>query len=230
MRFVFRVPRGILTGIMSRAVRTISGYFNLGMTIIELLVITGVIAVLAAVTIGSLPRGNPRGYVRKEIEKLALDIRLAQNNGIIGKIDPLPPPSTHKGTGSLTPPYWGIHVQLNSQTDGVDNDKQYFLFADTNEDDIFRDNQDTYIAYRFENGIKVEDISSESGGGNEITFFFSVPYGDAFIKRGGGSVTTGGSFGTVCLSRVVPGGQIIRYNVTVRKSGQISITENASCL
>ena len=180
---------------------------NLGMSIIELLVITGVIAVLAAITIGSLPRGNPRGYVRKEAEKLALDLRVAQNNAIIGKV-----------RGSTTPVNWCINIRLTGGREG-----QFILFADANGNMRYNNNEDV-ATYMLENGVTFSQLSSQNGGLNELNVCFSVPYGDVFIYDNNSNQ---GAYGTARLSRVVPGGGVTPYkDITMRKSGQISITGN----
>ncbi len=195
--------------ITSRVARIISTSprFNLGTTVIELLVVAGVIAILATITISSLPRGNPRGYIRKDAEKLAIDIRVAQNNAIVGKVN-----------GATTPVNWGINIRI---TGG--RERQYILFSDVNGNCRYNNNEEVAI-YALENGVVFTQLSSSNGSLNELNFCFSVPHGNAFIYDNNSDQ---GGYGTARLSRVAPGGGIAPYrDVTMRVSGQISIIGN----
>lgn len=174
-----------------------------GFTIIEMVVMVSIVVVVSGVFIGGFPLFNQRTYVKKEAQRLALNLRSTQSNAILGKV------ANSIGT---TPTYWGIHADIFNPT-------RYLIFADVNANHQYNSGVDEVIkTVIFENGIKISGLASASGGESEINFFFSVPYGDTEVWNG----TVGiGSFGQVTISAAIPG--ITQNVVIMRVSGQIVI-------
>ena len=182
---------------------------NCGLSIIELVVTFAVVATVAVLTIGGFPTNNVRSALRKEVEKTALDLRVAQNNAISGKV-----PSG----SSATPRYWGIYFDINQPN-------QYIIFADVNGNKQYNAGTDTGMAFFFESGVTINRLRSFSGGDrSQLGFFFSVPYGETeiFYDNSTSNVT---QEGTVRLGRTFRS-QPITWDVRMRVSGQITVTAN----
>jgi len=89
-----------------------------GFTLIELLVSVSIILMLSSVFLVNYRGGDTMARLTMSAQKLASDIRMAQNN-TLGSVE----------YNTVIPPGgWGVHF------DRVSNDKGYLLFADLDED------------------------------------------------------------------------------------------------
>ncbi len=172
---------------------------------VEVVVMSGIMIVITAIFVGGFPLFNQNAFVKKEGETVALDLRGAQNYGILGRVAP------NAGT---TPRYWGFHIDIA-------NPDRYVVFADTNGNKQYNAGTDEVIkTYLFENGVRVSSLASPlSSSESELNFVFQVPYGDTEIRNSSANV---GSYGRI---RLISRLQSIKRDVTMRVSGQISISE-----
>ncbi len=92
---------------------------NKGFTLIEMIVATGIIAVVLATVLASYPKMTDTINLQRGVQLLALNIRRAQVYGITVKENP---------TGSGEFPAYGIHFDFDDA--GLSN-KAYILFADS---------------------------------------------------------------------------------------------------
>lgn len=176
-----------------------------GFTMVEVIVMAAVIMTLTAIIVGGFPVFNENALVRKEAERLALEIRNTQSNAILGRVA--------LGAGA-TPLYWGLHAESSSPG-------QYIIFADINGNRQYNAGVDEILkTVSLENGVAIVALESPSGAESELNFFFIVPYGDTEIFN---AVSSVGSWGKITLAS--PKRSVTR-TVTVRISGQISIANN----
>lgn len=106
-----------------------------GFTLIEVVVVTGVVAIIAAVTLASFPEFSERIGIEQEAGKLVLALRKTQTYALAVR-------EFQRGSG-LFPPY-GVNILLSDPT-------HYTIFGDLNSSN------------RFESlfGEKVETVSAE---------------------------------------------------------------------
>jgi prepilin-type N-terminal cleavage/methylation domain-containing protein len=90
-----------------------------GFTLLELLVSAFIIALVSGIFMVNYHSTNKRSELTMIKQKLASDIRMAQNNSLGSK--------TYDGDGGHTPKGgWGVHFDLS-------NPRQYIIFADKND-------------------------------------------------------------------------------------------------
>jgi len=186
-----------------------------GFTIIELMVVMGIVTVIYAVTLASYSRFGGQTLLRSLAYDIALTIRQTQVHGISARIF----------SGSVADVY-GHGVLFDLSIPG--GDRQFVLYADTNRDRFFTSvaSGELVDVYRLGRGHTIDDICYVEGGNAEmcgvasrVDVLFVRPEPDAIIRvyNGQGWIRAE-SFRIVLQS---PHGS--RLSVVVERGGQISV-------
>lgn len=169
------------------------------MTMIEVVVMAGIVATVTAIIVGGFPIYNDQAYVKRESEHIALDMRRAQSYALTGKVTPI---------ASSTPNYWGMHIAMSSPT-------SYIIFARFGSSTLPYDPEtdEAYSTTVLEQGITMQGLSTAvTAVADEVNLYFSVPYGELEVSDNNGS---GGSSGTITL-------QSKKKNYVKKISAQVS--------
>jgi prepilin-type N-terminal cleavage/methylation domain-containing protein len=125
---------------------------NKGFTLIEILVSLSVIAILTVIFLANYRGGRQGVDLNLVAQKVASDIRTAQNNSL---------GSVLYG-GSLPAGGWGVHFDTA--------DKSYLLFADVNNNKVYDDNEalptSGGLNFAFPADLTISDITGDSLSGN----------------------------------------------------------------
>ena len=170
-----------------------------GMTMIEVVVMAAIVATMTAIIVGGFPIYNDQAYVKRESERIALDMRRAQSYALTGKVAPI---------ASSTPNYWGMHIAMSSPA-------SYVIFARFGSSTLPYDpaTDEVYSTSVLEQGITMQGLSTAvTAVADEVNLYFSVPYGELEVSDNNGS---GGSSGTMTL-------QSKKKNYTKKINAQVS--------
>jgi len=121
-------------------------------TLIELLVVTGIIILLSALVLPNYRTGESQLALQRSANKLAQDIRRAQEMAMSAK----------EFEGVVPPGGYGINFQTNLTS--------YILFADLNNNKIF-DSGEAIETLSLERGVKISNLSPAS----PLTISFTPP-------------------------------------------------------
>ena len=148
-----------------------------GFTLIELIVVIGVMVLVGTLTLVSFPQFSRRVAIEQEAGKLSLALRRAQSYAIAVR---------EFGVGSGIFPGYGVFVSATSP-------EQYLIFGDPNTSSRYEESfGETVEVVRTERGARISDICGDSQ---------SVPPGpcglssvEIFYKRPGPSIALTGAF------------------------------------
>jgi len=121
-------------------------------TLIELLVVTGIIILLSALVLPNYRTGESQLALQRSANKLAQDIRRAQEMAMSAK----------EFEGVVPPGGYGINFQTNLTS--------YILFADLNNNKVF-DSGEAIETLSLERGVKISNLSPTS----PLTISFTPP-------------------------------------------------------
>ena len=121
-------------------------------TLIELLVVTGIIILLSALVLPNYRTGESQLALQRSANKLAQDIRRAQEMAMSAK----------EFEGVVPPGGYGINFQTNLTS--------YILFADLNNNKVF-DSGEAIETLSLERGVKISNLSPAS----PLTISFTPP-------------------------------------------------------
>lgn len=157
----------LLFGIKHR-LRSGEFFSNGGFTLVEIVVVIGIVVILMSVVLVSFPQLSERILIRKAGQQLVLDIRTAQNKAFA--VRTIQCPASVCGTSQpIIPKGFGLRIRRSN-----DN---YFIFADINNNQTYEVGIDVLLqTTRFERGLKITNIQ-DSGG---IDFCTTAP-GDVDI-------------------------------------------------
>jgi len=172
---------------------------NLGFTVLELVIVTGIMALLAAVAIANF-RGFERDQVLdSEADKLASVLRQAQIFALTGQ------------TTSDTRYSYGVHLETCLPPATC----QYILFSDLDGDNLYDSGEElSGNSYEFIKGTYVSSLDPVSGGNLDIVF--EPPEATIYFNN---QITD--SSATTTLVNSLSGKQ--RDVIISRESGQINI-------
>lgn len=172
--------------------------FSAGFTLMEAVVVLGIITMLSSVTLISFSGVSDALALRRERYQVALALREAQNMALAVRLL----------SGGVTAPAYGVRLQQNSST--------YFLFADSNNNRIF-DGADTKIGSDriMEKGIKVNAFNPSSG---TVYLSFASPEADVRIANG-----SGGNLGEWIEITLSNRSGNMTSRLRVRTSGQVTL-------
>ena len=164
-----------------------------GFTLVELLMVVSILLIFTAISLPNLKRGDELLALQRAGNKLAQDLRMASEMAISGKL-----------TGSQFPRGgYGIHFPSTSG--------QYYLFADSNGDSFFNDNETIVENLSLqERGVVIQSISPSP----PLSIVFLPP--DPIVKVNGSTST----IATIILRQGQSGRTI---GVRVNNAGLIEI-------
>ena len=110
-----------------------------GFTVVELLVVIGIMAIVTATTLINYPQFSRRLDTEREAQLVALALRDAEERAI----------RTHRAGGVFTAPF-GVHF--------IENSDQYILFSDTGGDANFYNPGEELETISLGRGVRVNDI------------------------------------------------------------------------
>jgi prepilin-type N-terminal cleavage/methylation domain-containing protein len=155
---------------------------NLGMTLMELMVSAGIIAIMSTLYIANYRTYDSSGELARVAHELVNDIRLMQNYALgLKKYDP--------GTGvPEMPTGWGI--RMGNRPDDEEY-REYRLYADRDGYLKYRHSQDDgasielYRLVKFPPNIRVQEFDVDGENDRYFYFIFSPPDPQIYIKRAG---------------------------------------------
>jgi type II secretory pathway pseudopilin PulG len=116
-----------------------------GLTLTEILVTIAIIIILSGLIIANSGAGKSQLALSRSANKLAQDIRRAQEMAMSAKECP-----TGTGCADQVPPGYGIYLHQG--------DKNYLLYADTNPNQIYGGGDTDIETINFEKGIFIKDV------------------------------------------------------------------------
>ncbi len=191
--------------------RSISPYSaHAGFTLIELIVVVGILAVISGITLTSYSRFGGQVLLRNLAYDVALSIRQAQVYGI----------SARSFLGSQFSSGHGVYFSF------LEGNDQFFMYADVDGNNFFTSIATEWIeTYAIGRGYTIESLCVPSGATTEdctvtkLDILFKRPEPDAIIRASFGS-----AFNQYDRARIVirsPQGQ--RLSIFVETTGQISV-------
>lgn len=123
-----------------------------GFTLVELLVVIGIIAVISAIVFANYRQGEKQFGLQRSSYSLVQDIRSAQNMAMGART-----------VGGTVPEGYGVHLSLAAPD-------QYILFAD-NGDGLYGTGDTDIDTLYLETGITITNLST----GGTLTVVFSPP-------------------------------------------------------
>ncbi len=151
-----------------------------GFTLVELIVIVGIVGFMSAVVILGQNQGSDQRKLILEVRRLAQDIKKAQNFATS---------STTQDCGSQG----GIKVVPFGIILYTDAPDRYLLVGDCDGDKTYDVGEPIVLSYTF----NVSEINSLVPSGNPMQIFFTPPNPDIYIN---GSISANGTI-TVCGSK-----------------------------
>lgn len=155
-----------------------------GFTLLELLVIVSIIASLSAVVLGGYNTGETKFTLLRSANKLAQDIRKAENMAMIGKSAPL-------SFGEIFPEGgYGIYITASSASTTAPEVNSYNLFCDCNGNKEYESEgaagscasstvanpfRESMEVMSLETDVDIESISSATGTLSSIAITFFPP-------------------------------------------------------
>ena len=178
-----------------------------GFTLIEAVVMLGVITAISSVVLVSFTGLSEGGALNRSARDLALSLRQAQNMALA-----ITQVST--SLGPKIPPATGIKL--------VQNSTSYFTFADLNLDNKYTgENEDAKIGsdQNFVRGIKVKSLTDDTGNARSIAYIiFAAP--EAAVAL---SDVNGTKVGNQLTIELTSGSGNTTKKIIIGTSGQISI-------
>lgn len=165
-----------------------------GFSLIELIIVISIIAILTAITIPNLRRGEEVFALQRAVHKLAQDLRVTSEIAMSGKIVPAPP---------FPPGGYGIYFS------GV-NTNQYIFFRDNDNQKDYDAGEEIENLSLAEQGVIIESISPAP----PISIVFYPPDPTVTIKNLSGTF----SETTITLRQ-----QNNRLRIRVNRGGLIEI-------
>lgn len=204
-----------------------------GFTLVELIVVVGIVALISSVTLINFPSFRGKLIVDREVGKIGVALRKAQqySSGVRRFEETLStnpdPINCKKGLYEAQYPAYGLSVSMS-------NPKKYYIYADPNCDRIsanyssglYTDLVETNL---LEQGISIQDIcinidssstcSSTNGGvPSSLDVWYVRPNPTLIITVDGAPDATIQS-----AKIIIKGEDGSKKSVTVRKTGQISV-------
>lgn len=133
-------------------------------TLVELLVVTGIILVLAAIILPQYRVGERKFALQRSAHKLAQDIRRAQEMAMSAK----------EFEGSMPQGGYGIYF-YKFEFAGIDFPHQYVLFADSNSDQTMTLPAEQVEIIELEKGVQFSDFYLDGAPSDGTVFTFVPP-------------------------------------------------------
>lgn len=224
--------------------RLIKHSLHRGVTVVELLVVLGIIGILTTVIVTSHATFNKTILLTYTAYDVALTIRSAETFGLGTKVNSSIPGGTRIGYGMRFTPAGASSFTLfaDSNSPGSEDDRGNVCHplradADGSEPDaIYGDcsYQDSEIVQSYElgNGMRVSRLFSYQGGGEEgeeidaLDIVFARPDPQAFFSKDVGSIGGGYSaaIAAVCVELTSPHGG--HSHTIVTRTGQIQVSSD----
>ena len=202
------LPHSLNSSFFSR-VRTLSR--RLGFTLVELLVVIGIMLVITTVVLARYSQFNGTILLRDLAYEVALSFREAQVYGISGR--------SSGGTFAFR---YGVYLTKGAPT-------QYILFGDTNNNLTF-DSSETVEAYSMRAGYGMSEMCARRSEGinrcasageiSTLTIMYKRPDPDAIIRTD----VVGETYTDATITLLSPSEST--RSVTVTSTGQISINQS----
>ena len=171
-----------------------------GFTLIELMVVISIAVFLSGLVFANYKDSQKRYSLAQAIQRLAFDIRRAQNMAISGV--------EIAGVCSKDDPCYGYGIYAESKQG---NNLSYKIFADKDNDQIFKEGFDLVVeVINLPSAVSIEFVSSTNG---RLHIFFKPPDPTTYIS--------GGSPGEITLW--VTGSLLPAKKVVVSSSGLIEV-------
>ena len=178
-----------------------------GFTLIEAVVMLGVITAISSVVLVSFAGLSEGGALNRSARDLALSLRQAQNMALAVT-------QVSTSLGPKIPPATGIKL--------IQNSTSYFTFADLNLDNKYTgENEDAKIGahQNFVRGIKVKSLTDGAGNARSIAYVtFAAP--EAAVAL---SDVNGTKIGNQLTIELTSGSGNTTKKIIIGTSGQISI-------
>ncbi len=140
-----------------------------GFTLVELLVVSGMIIILTTFVLASYRMGEREFSLNRAVHQVSQDIRVAQEKTMSGM--------ECQECGGGVPPGYGIYFRDTSP-----NNTSYILYADENGDEIYTAGEEIETI-ELEKGVVIIDIKMDSIDSNQISINFRPPDPVIKIKR-----------------------------------------------
>lgn len=208
-----------------------------GFTLVEMVVVTGIFAVITAVTIFNYGAFTSNMLVTNMAYEIALAVRQAQVFGLGAR------GYTDGGTASFDQPY-GVFIQLSENEDGEYESRRFQFFADTN-DDLQCSNtagtgnctcasDECTEQITLQRNIRITDIRLShdedtclADETNQVSITYERPNPEARIKPHDYGSSSDYEFVQIEVS--APGSSIDPSYILIRKTGQISVSTDDIC-
>ena len=126
-----------------------------GFTMIELLVVIGIIVIFTGILLPNYRSGNRNLALQRSVHKLSQDIRRAQGFAI-----------SAKEFNGQSPDGYGVYFDSNNPT-------KYIIFADLNNDDLYSGPSELVETVNMETQVSIKSIYPNIN--STLTIFFSPP-------------------------------------------------------
>lgn len=176
---------------------------NKGFTLIEILVATSIVIIMSAIILPNYNVGGQQLALNRAANKLAQDIRKAEEMAVSVK--------TCQQCEGSDPAGYGAYFNIN-------NASFYIIYADTQQDGIFNIGQDVVVEnIEIEKGIIIKNINNNSSGNASINF--SPPDPKVKITYSG----SGTELDYITITIAVGNDQTKTRTVVVNKAGLIYV-------
>ncbi len=197
-------------------------------TLIEMMVVTGIIVLIMTVTLVSFPQLRGRTLIEREAGRVALALRQAQSYALsVREFDPTYPdnPTCDTSDSSKLPakfPPYGVSFSSSA------NPKSFKNFGDINCDTFYNSGEEVGSATSLEGGIyisKIEDCKNYCVGSDSIVIgsidiLYKRPDPTTILTGPDHAPLATGHYVKITLST---GDNAIQKIITVRNTGQVSV-------
>lgn len=189
-----------------------------GFTVVELVIVSGIITILTAVVFANFPKFNRELAVRRDANKLALVLRKAQSYALaVREFNSAYADDPFCDTPPVRFPPYGVSFAIS------DNQK-YFIFGDANCDDVYTPAGNEKVeVFNLAREVKIQSLTGYSPSClsgcslNEANAVYQRPAPTVILSGSGGA-----DLDRIEITLYIPG-EGLSKRVIIRTTGQVSI-------